>query len=318
MKLATFEANGAPAVGAVIEHDGTVVDLQRADRARHGTNGTLRAALASMQALIEAGPEGLAAVAELIEQADERSRRPLAETRLLAPLPVPAQIRDFLCFERHLLNSFAQAEKLTGERREIPAIWYEQPIYYKANRFSVVGPEHDVVWPAYSAVMDYELELACVIGVRGHDISSEDAGSHVFGYTIFNDASARDAQLVEMAGQLGPAKGKDFDTGNVLGPWIVTTDELGNASELTMVARVNGEEWSRGSSADMHHRFEDLIAFVSRSETLHPGEVLGSGTVGSGCGLELGRFLSPGDVVELEIEGIGVLRNRFVRSDDDG
>ena len=318
MKLATFEANGAPAVGAVIEHDATVVDLQRADRARHGTNGTSQTALASMQALIEAGPEGLAAVAELIEQADERSRRPLAETRLLAPLPVPAQIRDFLCFERHLLNSFAQAEKLTGERREIPAIWYEQPIYYKANRFSVVGPEHDVVWPAYSAVMDYELELACVIGVGGHDISSQDAGSHVFGYTIFNDASARDAQLVEMAGQLGPAKGKDFDTGNVLGPWIVTADELGDASGLTMVARVNGEEWSRGSSADMHHRFEDVIAFVSRSETLHPGEVLGSGTVGTGCGLELGRFLSPGDVVELEIEGIGVLRNRFVRSDDDG
>jgi 2-keto-4-pentenoate hydratase/2-oxohepta-3-ene-1,7-dioic acid hydratase in catechol pathway len=116
-----------------------------------------------------------------------------------------------------------------------------------------------------------------------------------------------------MGGQLGPAKGKDFDTGNVFGPWIVTPEELGDPYALEMVARVNGEEWSRGNSAGMHHRFEDMIAFVSRSETLHPGEILGSGTVGSGCGLEQGRFLADGDVVELEVEGIGVLRNRFVR-----
>ena len=164
-----------------------------------------------------------------------------------------------------------------------------------------------------SAPIDYELELACVIGAGGRDISREDAASHIFGFTIFNDASARDAQMAEMAGQVGPAKGKDFDTGNVFGPWIVTREELGDPYSLEMVARVNGEEWSRGSSASMHHRFEDLIAFVSRAETLHPGEILGSGTVGSGCGLEQGRFLSSGDVVELEIEGIGTLRNRFVR-----
>ena len=121
--------------------------------------------------------------------------------------------------------------------------------------------------------------------------------------------------MKEMAGRLGPAKGKDFDTGNVLGPWIVTADELGDPYRLTMVARVNGEEWSRGSSGSMHHRFEDCVAFVSQNETLHAGEVLGSGTVGTGCGLELGRFLSPGDVVELEVERIGVLRNTVVRPD---
>jgi 2-keto-4-pentenoate hydratase/2-oxohepta-3-ene-1,7-dioic acid hydratase in catechol pathway len=125
--------------------------------------------------------------------------------------------------------------------------------------------------------------------------------------------SARDAQATEMEGQLGPAKGKDFDTGNVLGPWLVTADEIGDPYDLTMVARVNGEEWSRGHSGTMHHRFEDIIAFVSRSETLHPGEILGSGTVGGGCGLELGRFLDPGDVVELEVERIGVLRNRIIK-----
>jgi 2-keto-4-pentenoate hydratase/2-oxohepta-3-ene-1,7-dioic acid hydratase in catechol pathway len=249
--------------------------------------------------------------AELAREAPAECRHELDGVRLAAPLPEPPQIRDFLCFEEHLKNSFAQAAKLTGEEHEIPPVWYQQPIYYKANRFSVSGPEADVLWPSYSQVMDYELELACVIGRGGRDIAREDAAAHVFGFTIFNDASARDAQLIEMTGQLGPAKGKDFDTGNVFGPWIVTAEELGDPYALEMVARVNGEEWSRGNSASMHHRFEDLIAFVSNSETLHPGEILGSGTVGSGCGLEHGRFLDDGDVVELEVQGIGVLRNRF-------
>lgn len=267
-----------------------------------------------MLALIEAGEPGLDLARELIETASAECRLPMADVRLLAPLPRPTQMRDFLCFEEHLKNSFAQAEKLTGQAREIPAVWYEQPIYYKANRFSVIGPDQDVVWPSYSVVMDYELELACIIGKQGRDIDAPEAGAHIFGFTIFNDASARDAQMAEMAGQLGPAKGKDFDTGNVLGPWIVTADEIGDPHALTMVARVNGEEWSRGTSGAMHHRFEDMIEFVSRSETLYPGEVLGSGTVGTGCGLELGRFLESGDVVELEIDGIGVLRNRFVKT----
>jgi 2-keto-4-pentenoate hydratase/2-oxohepta-3-ene-1,7-dioic acid hydratase in catechol pathway len=217
-------------------------------------------------------------------------------------------------FEEHLKNSFARAGEMTGRTFEIPSVWYEQPIYYKANRFSVVGPDADVCWPAYSQIMDYELELACVIGREGVDIPREEASRYIFGFTIFNDASARDAQMREMAGQLGPAKGKDFDTGNVFGPWVVTADEIGDPYNLTMVARVNGEEWSRGYSSTMHHRFEDMIAFISQSETLHPGEIIGSGTVGHGCGLELGRFLQAGDVVELEIERIGVLRNRFVKS----
>jgi 2-keto-4-pentenoate hydratase/2-oxohepta-3-ene-1,7-dioic acid hydratase in catechol pathway len=168
--------------------------------------------LVSMLSLIESGEDGIALAAALIETAPPDCRLGLDSVRLLAPLPQPTQIRDFLCFEEHLRKSFAQVEKLTGERREIPNIWFEQPIYYKANRFSVIGPEQDVVWPSYSMVMDYELELACVIGRMGRDIAKEDAPSHVFGFTIFNDASARDAQMQEMAGQLGPAKGKDFDT----------------------------------------------------------------------------------------------------------
>jgi 2-keto-4-pentenoate hydratase/2-oxohepta-3-ene-1,7-dioic acid hydratase in catechol pathway len=310
VRLATFESASTAKLGAVIDGDETIVDLQAAQQSRADSSP----ALESMLALIEAGESGLELARELVEAAPADCRLPLSEVRLLAPLPRPSQIRDFLCFEEHLRNSFAQAEKLTGQAREIPAVWYEQPIYYKANRFSVIGPDEDVMWPPYSVLMDYELELACIIGKEGRDVDAEDAGAHIFGFTIFNDASARDAQMVEMAGQLGPAKGKDFDTGNVLGPWIVTADEIGDPHTLTMVARVNGEEWSRGNSGAMHHRFEDMIAFVSRSETLFPGEVLGSGTVGTGCGLELGRFLESGDVVELEIDRIGVLRNRFVKS----
>lgn len=310
MRLVTFESGSGQRLGAVIDDGRTVVDLQAAQQSK----GNSAPELDSMLALIEAGEPGLDLARELIETASAECRLPMADVRLLAPLPRPTQMRDFLCFEEHLKNSFAQAEKLTGQAREIPAVWYEQPIYYKANRFSVIGPDQDVVWPSYSVVMDYELELACIIGKQGRDIDAPEAGAHIFGFTIFNDASARDAQMAEMAGQLGPAKGKDFDTGNVLGPWIVTADEIGDPHALTMVARVNGEEWSRGTSGAMHHRFEDMIEFVSRSETLYPGEVLGSGTVGTGCGLELGRFLESGDVVELEIDGIGVLRNRFVKT----
>ncbi len=135
----------------------------------------------------------------------------------------------------------------------------------------------------------------------------------IFGYTIFNDFSARDAQEIEMTCPFGPAKGKDFDRGSAMGPWIVTRDEVPDPAALTMIARVNGEEWSRGNSRTMVHGVEAMIAHVSRDETLHPGEIFGSGTVGGGCGLELDRWLSPGDVVELEVEGIGVLRNRVVR-----
>ncbi|MGO9752877.1 MAG: fumarylacetoacetate hydrolase family protein [Solirubrobacteraceae bacterium] len=311
MKLATFSSRlDETALGAVSVTDATMTDLAVAHERLHGRRS---AVLESMLALIEAGAKGLAVAAAVAREAPADCRYALADVRLLAPLPEPPQIRDFMCFEEHVQNAFAQAAKLTGKQFEVPAVWYQQPIYYKANRFAVNGPEADVTWPSYSQVMDYELELACVIGTGGRDIPRERAAEHIFGFTIFNDASARDAQFVEMAGQLGPAKGKDFDTGNVLGPWIVTAEELTEPYSLEMVARVNDEEWSRGNSGSIHHRFEDMIEHVSRDETLHPGEILGSGTVGTGCGLELGRFLADGDVVELEIEGIGVLRNRFVR-----
>jgi 2-keto-4-pentenoate hydratase/2-oxohepta-3-ene-1,7-dioic acid hydratase in catechol pathway len=309
MRLATIRmGDGRERVAAVLDGERGVLDLGTAhERVRGGEHP----AFGSMVALIEGDEAALDVARELVEAAPEEATVDRSAVRLLAPIPVPPQIRDFLAFEQHLKGAFSMAEQLTGRHMDIPAVWYQQPIYYKANRFSVVGPDAEVRWPAYAQVLDYELELACVIGRGGVDIASEEAASHVFGYTIFNDISARDAQATEMEGQLGPAKGKDFDTGNVFGPWLVTADEVGDPYDLTMVARVNGDEWSRGHSGSMHHRFEDIIAFVSRSETLHPGEILGSGTVGGGCGLELGRFLNSGDVIELEVERIGVLRNRI-------
>jgi 2-keto-4-pentenoate hydratase/2-oxohepta-3-ene-1,7-dioic acid hydratase in catechol pathway len=238
-------------------------------------------------------------------------------------------MRDCLCFEKHLRQAYAAIARMKAAKgpnaaaalkaidpaaMRLPEVWYRQPIYYKCNRFTVIGPDADVEWPDYAAVLDYELEFGAYLKHKVKNATRAEARAAIFGYTIFNDVSARDTQAVEMEGGLGPAKGKDFDTGNAMGPCLVTADELTDPYALTMVARVNGVEWSRGSSAEMHWKFEDVIAHASRSETLHPGEFIGSGTVGNGCGLEQGRYPQPGDVVELEVERIGVLRNRFVKA----
>ncbi len=252
----------------------------------------------------------------------------LADVQLAAPLRRPASLRDCMSFEEHIVQATRRAalkrlapadrllERMVGRERSIGGIlnrtFYKQPVYYKSNTRSVVGPEAEVRIPAYCEVFDYELEWAIVIGKEGADIPAERAADHIAGYMIFNDFSARDAQLAEMGGRLGPAKGKDFDTGNAMGPYLVTPDELDTPYELTMVARVNGAEWSRGTTRDMRWSFEQLIEHVSQSETLYPGDVFGSGTCGGGCGMEHGAFLKAGDVVELEVEGLGLLRNHVV------
>jgi 2-keto-4-pentenoate hydratase/2-oxohepta-3-ene-1,7-dioic acid hydratase in catechol pathway len=330
MKLVTFRgADGAHRVGALAAEGAAIVDLARGAALLGGGAETFR----DMLALIDGGRAALERAAEIVAAVSARGVDEAwidaAGVRLVAPVPEPRQMRDCLCFEQHLVQARGQRyRKLAAAAPDpaaawrnfeesgalaIPQVWYDQPIYYKQNRFSVVGPEADIVWPRYSDVMDYELEFGVFIARRGKDIPREAARDYIFGYTIFNDFSARDAQAREMAGQLGPAKGKDFDTGNAMGPWLVTADEIPDPYDLAMVARVNGEEWSRGNSGTMHHRFEDIIAHVSADETLHPGEFLGSGTVGNGCGLELDRFLADGDVVELEVSGLGVLRNRVRR-----
>jgi fumarylacetoacetate (FAA) hydrolase len=225
--------------------------------------------------------------------AREHDEYSLEEVRLLAPVPRPPSVRDAYAFEEHIRN----AARVTG-RPGVPDEWYELPVFYFSNPAAIYGPDDEVPYPAGSEELDYELEVAAVIG----------AGGAIGGFTIMNDWSARDVQRKEMRVGLGPAKGKDFATS--LGPIVVTPDEL-DGSGATMVARVNGEERSRGELGDMHFSWDEIVAHAARNTVLRPGDVLGSGTVGSGCILEHGdgRWLRPGDVVELEVEGLGVLRN---------
>lgn len=267
-------------------------------------------AFPDMLALIEAGDRGLEEAAIALQNRAEV----LSESDVIFLPPImPVQYRDCLVFEEHLKNSFSVAEKMTGRPFDIPPVWYDQPIYYKGNRMSFVGHGADVIWPDYASFLDIELELAIVLARKGKDIKPEAAEDYIFGYTILNDVSARDAQMVELPGQLGPAKGKDFDTGNILGPFILTADEVQHPVALNMEARVNGDHWGGGNSSQMHHDFGAILAHISASETLYPGEVIGSGTVGTGCGLEIGKQLQPGDHFELEIEKVGTLSNRIVK-----
>lgn len=328
MRLVTYrDAEGCQRAGALIESDTLIVDLALASSVQHGT---ALPAFGSVLALVEAGEKALDAARALVARAPTTAVIARDTVKLCAPIQPPPQMRDCSCFELHLKQAFAAARRSrvahlpdpeealrqmnTRADDRVIDTFNRQPIYYKCNRFAVIGADDDVIWPAYSKAMDFELEFACYIGRKAKDVPREKARDYIVGYTIFNDMSARDAQALEMPGMLGPAKSKDFDTGNVMGPCLVTTDELPDPYDLIMIARVNGEEWGRGTTRDMRWTFEDVIAHISRSETLYPGEVLGSGTVGNGCGLEHLRYLKPNDVVELEVEGIGVLRTRVTRS----
>jgi 2-keto-4-pentenoate hydratase/2-oxohepta-3-ene-1,7-dioic acid hydratase in catechol pathway len=290
--------------------------------------------LNSMLDLIDRGDAALDEASNLFDRygQDQDLYSAVEGSELLAPLPEPRQMRDGMSFPVHIVQGpighLKQKARQAGDMAALarlqaaplpalPEVYRMQPIYYITNRFSVQGQNTIVKWPRYSQVMDYELEFGVVTKNRGANISSRQARNHIFGYTIFNDFSARDAQRIEMEGRLGPAKGKSFDGGNVLGPWIVTPDEIGDPYKLKMEARVNGEVRSRGTSEGMLFSFEEIIAHVTRDETLMPGEFIGSGTVGNGCGLELGWYLEHGDSVELEVENIGVLKNQVERQDSD-
>ena len=220
----------------------------------------------------------------------------LDDIRLCAPLPRPNSIRDFMLVEEHVLNSFGA----------VPPEWYEIPVYWKGNCDAVFGPDDVIPWPSYTDQLDFELEVAAVIGRETFRVSVEEAAGSIVGYTIFNDWSARDIQLREMKVGLGPGLGKDFATS--IGPCLVTPDSF-DVSSARLAARVNGEQWSHGTLGPMRFSFPEVVAHLSQQQRLMPGDVLGSGTVGRGCGLELDRWIRPGDVVELEVEGIGVLRN---------
>ncbi len=227
------------------------------------------------------------------------------QVKLGTPLPNPNSVRDFFAFEDHVKMGFDKR----GE--PMPPEWYEIPVYYKSGHHNIIGTDEDVLWPSFTERFDYELELAVVIGKSGRNIPKTEAGQYIAGYTVMNDFSARDIQRKEMKVRLGPAKGKDWCT--AIGPVLVTADEIGSPNDLRMTARVNGETWSEGNSRAMYWKFDQMIEFLSLDDTILPGDIIGSGTVGTGCGLELNRWVKPGDVIELEIEKIGVLRNRVVR-----
>lgn len=218
------------------------------------------------------------------------------------PLDHITSYRDFYAHEKHVKKGFEKR----GE--PIPEAWYEIPAYYKGSTQGFIGPNETILWPHYTNVLDYELELGMVVGKEGINIAEEEAINHIFGLTILNDISARDIQRKEMAIRLGPAKGKDFCS--ILGPVIVTMDEFDfKEPNLLMTATINGEEWSRGYSGDTHYSFSKMIAHVSKDEWIMPGDLFGSGTVGTGCGLELDRWIQTGDVIDLYVEKIGHLKN---------
>jgi fumarylacetoacetate (FAA) hydrolase len=272
MRLVTFrDADGATRIGAL---EGDLVDELQA---------------ASMRAWL-AG-EG---------HARTETRHPLGDVTLLAPVPDPPSVRDFFAFEGHVR---------AGWRRrgaDVPEYWYEAPVFYFSNPASIHGPEERVRRPQATRMLDFELEIAAVIG----------ADRGVAGFTLMNDWSARDVQAREMTVGLGPAKGKDFATS--LGPWLATPDELpyhDGRLHLEATVTVNDRELSRCDASAQHYSWHQLIEQAARDTRLVPGDVIGSGTLTDGCLLELGplngeRWLEPGDVVVLEAEGLGRLENQ--------
>jgi 2-keto-4-pentenoate hydratase/2-oxohepta-3-ene-1,7-dioic acid hydratase in catechol pathway len=334
MRLVTYLEQGACRVGALVPGE-RIVALQDAHSARTGASS---AHLASMLALLNGDEQARdlarAAIGFALRAGDPQLLTTPERVRLLPPVPRPESIREFMAFEQHVINCARKRmppwraradlwlEKLLGRDRTLAKRaclpWYERPVYYKGNRYAVVGHDSEVEIPRYCRRFDYELEFGIFLSRRGRDIPEHKARDHIGGYVIFNDFSARDIQAREMLGRLGPSKGKDFDTGNSMGPCLVTPDEVPDPYALAMSARINGDTVSLGNSSDMHFSFEEMIAYVSQNETLYPGEFFGGGTcsgaLGKGCGLEHGRFLQAGDVIELEVERLGVLRNRIVAS----
>ena len=214
--------------------------------------------------------------------------------------------RDFYAHEKHVQTGF----KKRGE--PVPEAWFEMPVYYKGNTNSFYGTNDPIIWPSYSEKIDYELELGCILARDGKNIKLEHANDYIFGFTILNDVSARDIQKKEMSVRLGPSKGKDFCS--IIGPVIVTYDEFDfKEPDLNMKAYVNDKLWSDGQSGDSHFTFNEMIHFASQEEFVRSTDLLGSGTVGTGCGLELDKWIQSGDKVRLEIESIGSIENTVTK-----
>lgn len=312
MRLVTFRIDGesTPRVGVLAPRSASASDAEARLQFLHVLEGVDRLTdlIGEPQVLSERAEAALA---------DRRLAVALGEVRVLSPVPEPPAVRDFLAFERHLINARA------ARGVAVDPLWYELPVFYFSNPAATLGPEDDVPMAPGTAAFDYELEVAAIVGVPGSDLDPLEAEAHIAGYCILADWSARDIQAAEMRLGLGPAKGKD--TATTLGPWLVTPDELadrraGRAYDLEMSASVNGRSCSGGNLREIYWSFGELLAYASRGTTLRTGDVIGSGTVGTGCLLELGAlhgrdlypWLAPGDVVELRVERLGQLRQRVV------
>lgn len=256
----------------------------------------------SMREGISAGAAFLDAATDVLAMMPEAAILPIEGLEWL-PATDPSVIRDGLTFINHIKGFHEKMDRpLAPSLLKIPG-------YFKGTPHTMLGHEEDIPWPAFVNHMDYELELGWVVGARGSDLTPDTAKDHLFGVTIFNDVSARDRQGDEMGIGMGPQKSKDF--AYPVGPWITTVDEFDDLTTIPMEVRVNGEVWGKGNSGNTLWSVDELLAYVSLAETIEPGDVIGSGTMGGGSALELDRQLSPGDMVEMEVGNIGVLRNRF-------
>ena len=296
----TTSKDGPGRLGLVAPGDaGRVLDLGVWARSRDAE------APADLVHLIEATPSVQERVSDLARSASDDSPGwiKVEELSFLAPVREPNSLRDFLAFRDHVERGAAR------RGTPVPPAWDKIPVFYKGNRRSILGPEDEAPWPSYTDKLDYECEVAAVMGRRGRNIAAADAGPYVFGYTIMNDWSARDVQKDEMSCWLGPAKAKDFAT--TLGPWLVTPDEWSPEDEHAMTVTVDGEIWSSGTTTGRRWTFDEMVAWTSLDEDLWPTDVLGSGTFGGGCGLDLDRWVTAGATVTLDVEGLGTLTNRI-------
>jgi 2-keto-4-pentenoate hydratase/2-oxohepta-3-ene-1,7-dioic acid hydratase in catechol pathway len=336
MKLASYDIatplGRMRRIGAIAH--GTLVDLNSAYAAWLAESGDYNAALEiaagtlppDMVKFLEGGTIARGAADAAIAYAGERLKqgsRPLgaheqrlnfdeSEVRWLAPVPKPHMIRDGILLLDHYKVGMERLFKITGGN-QIPEAAKTMPIFWKPSRSAVAAHKQDIRWPKYSQRLDYEFELGVYIGKRGQDISAENAHQHIAGYTIFNDLGLRDLQPPELTLRMGPAKAKDFATSKVMGPYLVTPDEMGSIENLKLSIRVNGETWFQGQLGNWAFTFEQFIAYVSRDEFLEVGDFFGSGPPAYSAGFEIDKWIKPGDWLECEIEGLGVLGNTIVR-----
>jgi len=294
VKLVTF-TKGSPEISSIgVVVGDSVLDLHLASGKRLPNE---------MISFISGGDEFLKIANQLIGSPLKEALISLNKIRLKAPILLPSSLKDFFAFEEHAKAGAARRkETLTPE-------WYEIPAYYKGNHRQILGPGDEIPWPFYTRKLDFECEIACVIGKKGKNISVSEAENYIFGYMIFNDVSARDIQKKEMMLRMGPAKSKDF--ANVFGPYLVTRDEVNPSVDFSLTVRVNEEIWSNGHFKDQYWGFPLMISHVSQEEMVYPGDVFGSGTFYKGCGLDLDRWIKPGDVIELEVPKLGVLKNKI-------